>query len=833
MKLRNKVLIGIGLVWVFFLVLTYAGSNLFLTHSFLNLEADRVNRDLSRIDEALDQINYSLYTFTSDWAHWNELYDFMLGKNSTFPNNNLQISAFVNSTIDFIGFWDKQGKLIISKSMDLDNKKFITPPKELDKYLYPGSLLLKREDVNKDVRGYILTNNHIMLIAAAAISDGDKIQPPAGALVAGRNLSPQILHKIEDTTKLTLELFLPKQIENNSTLAQTFKTISNNQTGHYNNPVDKKSIEGFTVIRDLYEKPIGMFRMVSPRVIYKAGTEAIHYYLLAFVVLGVIFSLIMLWLLRVLVIKRLERLDQEVADIGAKNALSQRVHVSGSDELSSVSSQINAMMDIIEASHGQLEQRVEQRTQELKKTNIQLQQEINERKTVEKELIVHKEHLARLAHYDNLTSLPNRVFFNEILNKAISHANRHKKSLAVLFIDLDRFKNINDALGHPTGDLVLKEIAERFAKDLRTGDILARLGGDEFIILLNDITHPKFASPVAEKLLKACSQPVKVNTYEFFITASIGICIFPNDGASLEDLQKNADMAMYKAKRSGGGVFQYFTKEMNLEAHEHIRLEAALRKAITNNEFVLHYQPKLNLEDGKITGVEALIRWDNPELGVINPGEFVPLAEETGLIMQIGEWALREACRACKSWQEQEYEPIVVAVNLSPKQFRHQDLAQVVATVLEETGLEPHYLELEITETAIMDNVDVAINKLNDIKKMGVEISVDDFGTGYTSISYLKQFPVKVLKIDQSFIKGLPNNQDDIAIVSTLIALAHNLSMKVVAEGVETAEQLQFLADQNCDMIQGYFLSRPLPEKKIVLQFVKKDSSTTNTATTI
>jgi len=558
--------------------------------------------------------------------------------------------------------------------------------------------------------------------------------------------------------------------------------------------------------------------LTIPRTIYLTGLEAVHYYLASFAALGVIFTMLIIWLLHVLIIKRLERLDSEVADI---NAIAERVDASGDDEIASVATKINSMMDIIQASHSELEQRVEQRTHELKETTVQLKQEITERRFIEKELMNHKEHLVQLAHYDNLTALPNRVFFNEILNKALSHATRQCKELAVLFVDLDRFKNINDALGHSTGDLVLREIANRFGTALRAGDILARLGGDEFIILLNDIQHPKFASQVAEKLLQACAKPVKIHAHEFFITASIGICIFPHDGSSLEDLQKNADMAMYKAKRLGGGIFRYFTKEMNIEAHQHIQLESALRKAINNDEFTLYYQPKLNLEDGTITGVEALIRWNHSELGIISPSKFIPLAEETGLIMQIGEWVLRQACKTTKSWQEQGYKPISVAVNLSPKQFRHQDIAKLVANVLATTGLEPKYLELEITETTIMDNVEAAINILSDIKSMGIEISVDDFGTGYTSISYLKQFPINTLKIDQSFIKGIPHNQNDLAITSAVIAMAHNLGIKVVAEGVETMEQLQYLADHQCDMIQGYYISSPLPEHKVILQFAK------------
>jgi len=823
MKLRNKVLIAIGLAWLVFLGLTYAGSKYFLIRSFLELEKDRADRDLFRVNQALDQIDYSLYTYSSDWSHWNDLYDYMQGKNYAFVPNNLNMTAFTNSTINLITYWDNNGKLMVGTAFDTDKSQYTSYPTGLDKYIYPGSLLLTRKDVNKDLRGYVLTGKGIMMVAASAITDGDKVKPPLGASVFGRLLSPKIMQKIEDTTKLNLDLYLPNQIQKDPTLAKAFKEISHSPTGVLNYPISEETLQGFSVIKDINGNAIGMVRMTTPRAIYLTGVKAIGYYLITFVALGVLFSLLMIWLLRALIIKRLERLDSDVAEISQKNELSRRVDETGNDELSSVSKQINNMMSIIEASHLKLEHRVQERTHELQKTNIQLQQEIAERKSVEKELIVHKEHLVRLAHYDSLTSLPNRVFFNEMLTKTISHSKRHKKNLAILFIDLDRFKTINDALGHPIGDLVLKEIATRFSTVLRAGDVLARLGGDEFIILLNDVSQPKFASHVAEKLLQLCAQPIHVSTHEFFITTSIGICTYPEDGTSLEDLLKNADMAMYKAKRSGGGIFVYFTKEMNLEAHEHIKLEAALRRAITNKEFVLYYQPKLNLSDGVIMGVEALIRWEDPELGLVSPAKFIPFAEETGLILQIGEWALHEACRANKSWQDQGYQPISVAVNLSPKQFRHQNIDELVANALVDSGLAPEYLEIEITETAVMDDVATAISRLNDIKKMGVKISIDDFGTGYTSISYLKQFPVSVLKIDQSFIKGIPSNQDDTAITSAVIALAHSLDIKVVAEGVETPEQLQYLADHDCDMVQGYYLSRPLPEDKILFQLVKKN----------
>jgi diguanylate cyclase (GGDEF)-like protein len=820
MKLRNKVLIATSAAWLLFLGVTYIGSKTILIRSFLSLEQDRANRDLDRVDQALDQVNYALFTFTSDWTHWNDLYDYMSGKKPEFVPDNLNMTAFVNSHVNLITFWNSEGKLVVGSSVDTDNQKFISFPSGLEKYVYPKSLLLSYDDPNKEVRGYVLTSRGIMLVASSSVTDGDKLLPPMGASIFGRNLDQALVNKIAETTKVDVSLFLKPDIEKSKSLTEIFNRIAKTNQ-HYSEPINDNLLEGFTLIRDINKEPIGMFRMKTPRAIYGTGVKAVNYYLSTFMVLAVIFSLFMLWLLRYLIISRLEKLDHQVAKISETNAIDQRVDTGGNDELSSVATEINHMLDIIQVSQEQLEHRVEERTLELQKTNVQLQAEITERKSIERELIIHKEHLVRLAHYDNLTSLPNRVFFNEILNKAISHASRNEKVLAILFIDLDRFKTINDALGHTVGDLVLKEMSSRFSNLLRSGDILARLGGDEFIVLLNDIGDMKQAAAVAAKVLTSSSQPVVVESHEFFITASIGISVFPNDGRSLEDLQKNADMAMYKSKRNGGGVFHFYSHDMDTAANEHIRLEAALRKGIQNNELILHYQPQLDLKDGKIKRVEALIRWESPELGLVSPGAFIPLAEETGLIMPIGEWALHEACRTAKQWIDQGYEPISVAVNVSPKQFRYQDIASIAKDALTKTGLPPEYLEVEITETAVMDNVENAIEKLKSLREMGIHISVDDFGTGYTSISYLKQYPINTLKIDQAFIKGIPRNQHDVGITTAVIALGHNLGLEIVAEGVETIEQMQFLSEHGCDFIQGYYISRPLPANKIGEQFTK------------
>lgn len=521
-------------------------------------------------------------------------------------------------------------------------------------------------------------------------------------------------------------------------------------------------------------------------------------------------------------IRRIEHLNQEA--IRAKTTHTS-FKVEGHDEITSIADQINELTNLVEVSQNELESRIKHRTHELHQSNIQLQKELIEHKTFAKDLLVHKEQLTRLAHYDTLTSLPNRVFFNEMLNKTISHTKRHKTTFAILLIELDRFKILNDVIGRAKGDLVLKEIATRISTVLRSEDILARFDGDEFVILLGNLTHPKYASQVADKILNVCQEPTRLESREFQISTSIGISIYPDNGKTLEELILHADKALYEAKRNGGNHFQYYTEEMDLEAHEHVKLETALRKAITNNELVLYYQPKLSLKEDAIQSMEALLRWENPELGLINPNQFIPIAEETGLINPIGEWVIREACRTNKAWQKQGFPPISISVNLSPRQFHAQDIAAMVKSVLTETKLDPKYLELEITETTVMGDINVASERLTELKKIGVTISIDDFGVGYTSLSYLKKLPVSIIKIDRSFVKDIPENQDHATIINAIISLAHNLDMKVVAEGVESLEQLEYLSHNQCDMVQGYYLCRPLPQNKIMAILANKTLS--------
>jgi diguanylate cyclase (GGDEF)-like protein/PAS domain S-box-containing protein len=425
-----------------------------------------------------------------------------------------------------------------------------------------------------------------------------------------------------------------------------------------------------------------------------------------------------------------------------------------------------------------------------------------------------EERVRHLAHYDELTGLPNRSMFNQQLARSLAQARRHAKPLAILFVDLDRFKNINDTLGHDAGDRVLKEVADRLRECLRESDTVGRLGGDEFVVLIEELPEPVQVAAVAQKILAAVAKPFILDAQEFHITASIGISTYPADSEDMQSLLKNADISMYRAKEQGKNNYQFYSAQMNVHSLERLTLESNLRRALERNEFLLHYQPKVDIGSGRITGMEALVRWQQPAKVLLPPAQFIPLAEETGLIVPIGEWVLKTACARNKSWQEQGLPPLCIAVNLSPRQFAHENLLQDVARVLDETGLDPNLLELEITESMVMRNPEFAAKLLIKLKAMGIHLAIDDFGTGYSSLNYLKRFPIDSVKIDRSFIQDIPGNSDDAAITRAIIVMAHSLRLKVIAEGVETGEQLRFLRDHECDEMQGYYFSRPLPENE-------------------
>ncbi len=422
------------------------------------------------------------------------------------------------------------------------------------------------------------------------------------------------------------------------------------------------------------------------------------------------------------------------------------------------------------------------------------------------------ERIHYLASHDGLTGLPNRTLFSETLNLAIRQASRYSYEFAVLFIDLDRFKNINDTLGHDAGDKLLQEMALRLNQTLRDTDVVARLGGDEFVVLLPQLDHPNDSCAIiARKLLSVLNRPITLQGQECRVTASIGISQYPVDGLDDHTLMRNADIAMYRAKEEGKNNFQFFSEGIRTQSLERLALETSLRRALERNEFLLHYQPKLDLRTGEITGVEALLRWQHPELGMVSPAQFIPLAEETGLIVPIGRWVMQTACAQSQAWQSPDRAPLCMAVNLSARQFTDDDLLGDIAGALSASGLAPHLLELELTESMMMQNHDRASSILKAIKSMGVRLALDDFGVGYSSLAHIKNFPIDTLKVDRSFVRDLPQNSEDRAITQAIIAMGKTLNLTIVAEGVETLEQECFLREHACDESQGFYFSRPIP----------------------
>nr|MDP2190253.1 EAL domain-containing protein [Rhodoferax sp.] len=441
--------------------------------------------------------------------------------------------------------------------------------------------------------------------------------------------------------------------------------------------------------------------------------------------------------------------------------------------------------------------------------------DISERKQAEQRIVY-------LANHDALTHLPNRNLLQDRIWQALLHALRNGSQGAVLFIDLDKFKVINDTLGHDIGDLLLKEVAQRLVASLRSQDTVARQGGDEFIVVLHSVANAQDAGRMAQKLLDVLLLPYWIEGKKLHISASIGIAVFPDDGEDADTLLKHSDTAMYHAKEAGRNNCQFFARQMNQLAVEKQALESYLRHALERNELLLHYQPVVDMASGKLAGLEALLRWQHPEQGLLSPSKFIPLAEETGLIVPIGEWALRSACMQLKAWQDQGYDVPQLAINLSVKQFLQKTLTETIARILNETGVEAHFLELEITESVFIDNSDEMVETLRTLNDMGLKLSIDDFGTGYSSLSYLKRFPIDTLKIDQSFVHDIVTNPDDAAIVAGIIGLAHSLRMKVIVEGVETEDQRALLAQQGCDQYQGYYFSEPLPASEIVAKLQRR-----------
>lgn len=443
-------------------------------------------------------------------------------------------------------------------------------------------------------------------------------------------------------------------------------------------------------------------------------------------------------------------------------------------------------------------------------------------KNRQKDLLTHQKQIHYLAYYDQLTGLPNKALFEEQLSKSLKKAKKAEQKIALLFLDLDHFKTVNDTIGHIFGDLLLKNVAKLLKKYVDEYDMIARLGGDEFVIIMKDVENKEKINNMVKKIVKAFQNPWMIDDREFYITVSIGVTIFPDDGEDTYSLLKNADAAMHHIKENGKNNYHFYTSTMNQRMLETLELGNDLRHAIERDEFLLYYQPKIDISNRKVTGVEALIRWKHPHKGLVPPNHFIPLAEEMGLIIQVGDWVIKTACKQIALWSLQGYKDIRVAVNLSVMQLQQPDFVDRVKEILEETGIEPKYLELEITENIIMSEFKFTNKRLYDLRKLGIHIALDDFGKGYSSLNYLKQLEIDVLKIDKTFIDDILKNQNEQAIVKAVVDMAHSMKLDVVAEGVETWDQFEYLKKLYCDKVQGYLFSKPLSAMEFE-EYIQKD----------
>lgn len=531
-----------------------------------------------------------------------------------------------------------------------------------------------------------------------------------------------------------------------------------------------------------------------------AGLDKIQQVLLRYIALGlsglagaaVLAWLLALWLQR-LISRPIESLASTMLTVSTEQDYSRRVTMERSDELGTLVENFNEMLNQIQVRDSELQEK--------------------------------QRRLNYLAYHDALTGLANRLLFDDRLQHALENARRNGNRVALFFIDLDRFKNINDSLGHKTGDMVLKEVAARLSSVIRAGDTLARLGGDEFVIICEQAAERQGITTLAEKVQQVLNRPVLSGRQELFVSGSIGVSVFPEDGECVESLMQCADVAMYQAKEQGRNNYQFFTPGMTELAQEALLMESKLRKALDNQELLLHYQPQVDMASGCIIGMEALLRWQHPVMGLVSPGKFIPLAEETGLIIPIGKWVLQQACRQAMLWQKAGYPAWTMAVNISPKQFWQADLLDAIEQALEEAGLDPALLELEITETAIMQDAEKAIETMRQVRERGIRLAIDDFGTGYSSLSCLQRFPLSKLKIDQSFTRDILAGEDRGAIAVGIMALARTLKLDVIAEGVEQAEQVEFLLAKGCTEGQGYHLGRPMPAEGLVDYYLHKVAS--------
>lgn len=763
-----------------------------LEDKYIIENVERTKKEIFKEIEVLD-------TIVMDWAVWDNSYQFMIDKNPEYIKANLSEDTLNNLKINIMLFIDNKGNLVHGEGYDLQKKESVPIDEALLKYIKDHSLL-QNNDVKYRKSGIVTLNGKdLILLSICPILTSAGEGPINGYIVLGANFTEKKIADIGEELSSEIKLTFLKDFEYD----RKFFDLKDDKIQI--DAVSDQKIIGRAFLDDIDGKHLLLLSIEKNRDINNIGEAGIKATLWLLLGLFFLFAIIITVILDRGILLRFQELSNDIRKIGEGKDLSVRLKRQNiDDELTDVSNEINGMLGVLERSQLFLSKS----ESALKKAIEKLQDEVLEHQKTQ-------EQIKYIAYHDTLTGLPNRNLLNELLVHSITLAERNNKCMAVLFLDIDGFKMINDSKGHGMGDQILQEVAERLLKTLRKSDVIARHGGDEFIVIIEELDNCSGVELIANKIINCFQEPFHLENQDYFLTTSVGVAVYPADGQTPDMLIKNADIAMYKAKENGKNQYLFCTPVMKDVANEMMELSTNLYRAIEKNELELYYQPQLSCHNNQIMGVEALIRWRHPVMGLISPAKFIPIAEKTGLILPIGEWVLRTACQQNKKWQEQGLPKIRMGVNLSLRQFHNNDLLNLVESVLKETKLAPQYLELEITETIAMKEKSYIINTLNAFRQIGVSIAIDDFGTEYSSLSYLKHLPVDRLKVAMQFIRGIGIDHKDEALAKGIIVLAKSIGMNVIAEGVETKEQLEFLKNHNCDEIQGYYFFKPLAEAEM------------------
>ena len=763
-----------------------------LEDKYIIENVERTKKEIFKEIEVLD-------TIVMDWAVWDNSYQFMIDKNPEYIKANLSEDTLNNLKINIMLFIDNKGNLVHGEGYDIQKKESVPIDEALLKYIKDHSLL-QNNDVKYRKSGIVTLNGKdLILLSICPILTSAGEGPINGYIVLGANFTEKKIAYIGEELSSEIKLTFLKDFEYD----RKFFDLKDDKIQI--DAVSDQKIIGRAFLDDIDGKHLLLLSIEKNRDINNIGEAGIKATLWLLLGLFFLFAIIITVILDRGILLRFQELSNDIRKIGEGKDLSVRLKRQNiDDELTDVSNEINGMLGALERSQLFLSKS----ESALKKAIEKLQDEVLEHEKTQ-------EQIKYIAYHDTLTGLPNRNLLNELLVHSITLAERNNKCMAVLFLDIDGFKMINDSKGHGMGDQILQEVAERLLKTLRKSDVIARHGGDEFIVIIEELDNCSGVELIANKIINCFQEPFHLENQDYFLTTSVGVAVYPADGQTPDMLIKNADIAMYKAKENGKNQYLFCTPVMKDVANETMELSTNLYRAIEKNELELYYQPQLSCHNNQIMGVEALIRWRHPVMGLISPAKFIPIAEKTGLILPIGEWVLRTACQQNKKWQEQGLPKIRMGVNLSLRQFHNNDLLNLVESVLKETKLAPQYLELEITETIAMKEKSYIINTLNAFRQIGVSIAIDDFGTEYSSLSYLKHLPVDRLKVAMQFIRGIGIDHKDEALAKGIIVLAKSIGMNVIAEGVETKEQLEFLKNHNCDEIQGYYFFKPLIEAEM------------------